>query len=740
MFLGKINFWIMILVFLVSVMMPTMTGARNERDMEKGDIRSADVVDSVELNTVFVLSKSKSQEIRESSYSVSVADVRSQISTVSDLTEVVSKMSGVNIRTEGGLGSDYTLSVNGMSGNSVRYFVDGVPMSTLGSGMTLSNIPLGSIERVEVYKGVVPVYLGGDALGGAVNIVTRRTPKDFLDCSVSAGSFDTYRGDVKSQFHVGGTGLLIRPSVNIDYSKNNYKVHNVEVWNEAEEIYDTVSRRRFHDEYFSFSGQLDVGVERKAWADRFFVGVTYADMRKQLQTGSVQSIVYGKAQRKQHAFGVHLDYDKRRFLTDNLRLMLRLSHTWDHSVTIDTAFQRYDWNGDYVVSSRNETNGKARQYRHYKRPLTVIRMNLGYDICYNHSVGLNYMLSRTGNNRYDTASDYYSDSHDYDASFIPSEDLLDKHILGLGYDQSFWGGRLSNTFFLKNYITHVDVEQSDLAWITHSDDVTSHTVKYNLGYGAGTKYVFCDLLSLKASYERAVRLPEAKELLGNGTTVYPNVSLKPEQSHNVNVGLFGSKSLGGGNVLRYEVDAFLRKTEDYIHLTVNESDGTAQYENINDVTTKGFEGEMRFDAGQWLSCGVNASYEESLDMEKYLDSGNRSATYKNRIPNKPWLYGNADVSFTLRDLISRDDKLRLRYDFQYTHWFYLTWEAYGYKPAKARIPSQYVSSAALTYYWKRDRYSLTLSCDNIFDNLSYDNYKMQKPGRSVMAKFRLSIN
>ncbi|MCR5313615.1 MAG: TonB-dependent receptor [Bacteroidaceae bacterium] len=695
--------------------------------------------DSLGLGPVVVFGKSKVQQIKEGAYSVNAIDVKSKVNSMTDLTNLISRTSGVNIRTEGGLGSDYSLSINGMTGNSIRYFVDGVPLSMLGNGMTLSSFPINSVDRVEIYKGVVPAYLGGDALGGAINIVTKKGHRSFIDASVSAGSFNTYRADFNSQFSLNKHGLLFRPQFKVDYSKNNYKVHDVEVWDDLKARYDTVSRKRFHDDYFSAMGQVDLGVEHKSWADQFFVGASYSSMRKELQTGTVQSIVYGMAERKEDAFNIHVRYKKRNFLTDDLTALFLLSHTWDHSVTVDTAFLRYDWNGNYMKTSRNEINGKLRQYRHYKRPLTIARANFNYDLNEQHTLTLNYMLSRMGNKIYDTAKDYYFDSYEYDVTLLPSNDLLEKHIIGISYDQNLIDGKLVNTFFLKDYVTRVDVEQTYMSSTTHSDDVPNHSVTNNWGYGLGSRYSLLDCLSAKFSYEHAVRIPEAKELLGNGSTIYANLALDPEQSHNFNLGMFGSFYFGGDNSINYELGAFYRITQDYIHLTVNTAEGTAQYENINDVTTRGFEGEVRYNHGRWLQFIANASYQESRDMEKFLDNGNRSATYKNRIPNKPWLYGNTELILMKDELFSKDDKLRFSYAFQYTHWFYLTWESYGYKPSKARIPSQYLQNAALTYSWNHERYNLTLSCDNIFDTLCYDNFKLQKPGRSFMAKFRLYL-
>ena len=120
--------------------------------------------DSVTLDNVTVLGKSKTQQLREGALTVNAIDVRSMISSISNLNSLIDHTAGVKIREEGGLGSDFDLSINGMSGNAVRYFIDGVPLDTKGSGVTLANLPISMIDRVEIYKGVVPTWLSSDAL------------------------------------------------------------------------------------------------------------------------------------------------------------------------------------------------------------------------------------------------------------------------------------------------------------------------------------------------------------------------------------------------------------------------------------------------------------------------------------------------------------------------------------------------------------------------------------------------
>ena len=139
--------------------------------------------DTITLNNVTVTGKSKTQRLREGAFSVNAIDIRSVASSISSLSSLVDRTAGVKIREEGGVGSDFDLSINGMSGNSVRYFIDGVPLDTKGSGVTLASLPVNLIEHIEIYKGVVPTWLSSDALGGAVNIVTNRRTTNYLDAS-----------------------------------------------------------------------------------------------------------------------------------------------------------------------------------------------------------------------------------------------------------------------------------------------------------------------------------------------------------------------------------------------------------------------------------------------------------------------------------------------------------------------------------------------------------------------------
>ena len=685
---------------------------------------------SVRLDAVQVYGKSKAQQVREGAYTVNAMNVKSLVNTTQSLNAIVNRTTGVKVREEGGLGSDFNLSINGMSGNSIRYFIDGMPLDAKGSGVTLANLPPNIIDRIEIYKGVVPAHLGTDALGGAVNIITNQQKRNFLDASYSVGSFHTHQFNLNGQYVTSKTGIVIKPTLSVNYSKNDYKVKNVEVWNEEKGKYVYEERRRFHDDYFSLLGQVEVGVTNKKWADAFFVTASYSKTDKELQTGSIQSIVYGEAKRKSDSQNISATYKKRNFLVDQLDVNALLSYTWDHSCTVDTAFRKYDWNNNYINTTRNEITGDSKSIRHYKRPRTVARVGFDYAIHENHVLNFNYLLNRLGNKRYD----------EVDTSFSPSNDVLAKHILGLSYNQMLLNGKMNNVFFVKDYINYLMVTQKDESWISGSDKVDKKATKSYWGYGAAAKYTFSEELALKASYEHSVRLPLGNELLGNGTTVLPNLILKPENSENFNLGVFGTWKTGGRHLFSYEANAFIRDASDYVRLVISERDGLSQYENVSSVKVSGFEGEASYQYKDDLRILVNCSYQDARDMNKYKDDGKPSITYKNKLPNRPWLFSNAEVDYIFRDVLNNGDKLKLGYHYQYVHWFYLTWEAYGSLDGKSKIPTQHQHNAVVSYSWDNERYNVSLGCNNLFDKELYDNFMLQKPGRSFFAKFRIFIN
>lgn len=147
--------------------------------------------------------------------------------------------------------------------------------------------------------------------------------------------------------------------------------------------------------------------------------------------------------------------------------------------------------------------------------------------------------------------------------------------------------------------------------------------------------MFFDPLAVKVSYEHSVRLPIARELLGNGTTIYANVALKPEKSNNVNLALFGTWHPAGRHTIYYEANGFLRYVDNYIQTSVIEKEGMMQFVNDPAVHIKGVEGEIRYDWDGRLQLMANVSYQDARDQQNTKKTANHPPHTTTTYPTVP---------------------------------------------------------------------------------------------------------
>ena len=250
-----------------------------------------DLHDSIDLHEVQIVGKTKARKMHEQAYAISVVDLATKYQSASALNQVLNTVTSIKIREDGGLGSNYSFAMNGFSGNQVKFFIDGIPMDNFDSSFNLANISANMADRIEVYKGVLPVYLGSDALGGAVNIVSR-TNANYLDATYSVGSFNTHRAALNGVYTSKG-GFTLRANAFANYSDNDYKVFApiVNLSTNKQEGEEWV--RRFNDGYQSYGLKLEAGVVRKSWADYLLFGVIASADKRNVQTGATMDAVYG---------------------------------------------------------------------------------------------------------------------------------------------------------------------------------------------------------------------------------------------------------------------------------------------------------------------------------------------------------------------------------------------------------------------------------------------------------------
>ncbi|NGM63360.1 TonB-dependent receptor [Sphingobacterium sp. SGG-5] len=675
---------------------------------------------SKNIETIHVEGATESRKLKEGEFALNAIDAKKLANTSTDLNQILNRSTGVKVREQGGVGSDFEFSVNGLAGNAVKFFLDGIPLDVMGSAMALNNIPINLADRIEVYKGVAPIQLGTDALGGAVNIVSNKLLSNYLDISHSMGSFQTHRSSINAQY-VSPRGIVLKGSGFFNYSKNNYLMRNVEIVEGQEFVVKDL--RRFHDRYRSLMGQVEVGIVNKNWADALFIGLGHTDYDKEVQTGVRQSIVYGAVTKDGYGNNLSLRYKKDGLLNDKLDVSLYGTYAKDMYRLADTVKRKYYWDGSYI-----DGNPETGSYRvtNVTRPRYYNRTNINYHVVPNHELSLNYTFDQVTNNTYNELT--------MDEDDMPGR--LGKHIGGLGYQQVI-ARKWTNTLMAKYYGLAMDKKQYDNVI---KDLVATHGFKNYFGYGLASVYKFRPHLGIKASYEHTYRLQDVNEVFGDGFQIMNNLDLEPESSDNANIGVFFGKKTNKHDFFM-EAMGYFRLANGFIY--ANQYDNNMlQYQNLANVSVRGVESEVRY-SYDWFHAILNMTYQHALDNTKYIENQvekGLSATYKNRIPNQPWFFGNMDIGFSRANVFAPDSELQFTWGTHYTHYYYRSWRGFATTASLVTIPKQLVHNAVLSYAMHDNRYNVSLECRNLTDELVYDNFYLQKAGRAFYLKLRYFIN
>jgi outer membrane receptor protein involved in Fe transport len=690
---------------------------------------------TVEMQTVEVMGKTIAQEVNAQAYAVTAVDTKSLQNSTLDAKEILNRVSGVRIREEGGLGSNLSFSLNGFSGNQVKFFLDGIPMDNFGSSLNISNIPVNMIERLEVYKGVVPVWLGTDALGGAVNIVTKQQ-NEFFDVSYSVGSFNTHRVSLNGAYTNRKTGFTVRGNASYNYSDNNYKVWVPIV--EDRNIVDTANVKRFHDRYRSGTVQIETGVVDKKYADRLLFGIIASKNDKQVQTGATMRTVYGGIMRTSQSVIPTLKYKKDNLLTEGLNVSLYSAYNSTTYKTIDTLRGvRYNWLGEATVTPGSTDGEVSRTYLTMKDRELTSQFNAGYAINTHHSLSLNYSYFHLRRENSD------SENPDKIANRYPQ--TLTKQVVGLAYKFDFnekWSTTLFGKYFSLNAGTTKDFDFGLSTQRTEPVEVSNT----NLGYGLATSYHLRSQLQFKASYEHTLRLPMASEIFGDGLFILPNPDLGPEQSDNANLGVLYGFRWNGYNRFVIEGNFLYRNAKDMIYQVLTVASPETHYENLSKTRTMGAEGNVKYSWKDKLNLGASVTFQDITDQadfvynESYTGTGYQPNYQKGyRVPNIPYLFGNVTAGVSFKNVGLAESSLNVNYFFNYSEHYFLSWAELGSKDSRKVIPRQTSHNVEVSYGVKQGRYNIAVECRNLTDARLYDQYYLQKPGRAFYVKLRYAF-
>lgn len=151
---------------------------------------------TTDLDQIVVTATRTPQALADTLASTTVID-RERIDRLqpASLPELLRGTPGLTFANNGGTGKITTMSLRGAGGSQVLVLVDGVRVGSASAGLVaFQDIPVGQIERIEIVRGPFSSLYGSEALGGVIQIFTRRPEGAFTPhASVALGSFDTRR-------------------------------------------------------------------------------------------------------------------------------------------------------------------------------------------------------------------------------------------------------------------------------------------------------------------------------------------------------------------------------------------------------------------------------------------------------------------------------------------------------------------------------------------------------------------
>lgn len=461
-----------------------------------------------------------------------------------NLKDVLSNELNIRLSQDNILGS--SLSLQGIGGQNIKILIDGVPMiGRLDGNIDISQINMNNIERIEIIEGPMSVMYGTDALGGVINLITKKSTKN------------TVEGNINSYYESAG-------NYNID-GRAAFKTKN-------RTTFQVSGGRNFFDGY----GESGLRGRVQQWKpkEQYFADAILSFKVKN-SNHRVQSIFFDE------------------LLLNNGEPVIRPYSVY----AFDNYFYTRRFNNS-LFSNFQLSNGARvniiNSYSWFRRHNLQQRKDL---------VTLEDRLTQ-GESDHDTSVfDLVMSRGTY------TQKINNKFSYQFGYDVNIETGSGERIQGKKqqvgDYAAYTTIEyRPSLRWVLRPGIRAS----YNTRYGApltpsfNTKYTASNTVNIRASYARGFRAPSLKELnlffVDINHNIQPNPNLQAEVSDNVNVSVVYSKRLKNNTSIKIEPSFFYNDIRNMISLAlVDASTQLYNYVNIGQYNN----------AGANLSVGVNTS-------------------------------------------------------------------------------------------------------------------------------------
>ena len=670
-----------------------------------------------EISGVTVSGKSIAHQKKEESMPVTVIDMSNMRGTVSNVQDILAKTVGVTLRTSGGVGSSSRISVRGLEGKRIGFFIDELPMTEQTDYLDINDIPIDMIDRIEIYKGVVPARFGGSSLGGAINIVIREYPDKYADLSYGYESFNTHKAQGVFKRNLKARGLVFGIGGGYTTSDNNY-------------TFDSPYREglritRNHDKYrkYIIGGSFKA---KKWWFDEVEFEPVVVKTYKE-----IQGIEYDirEAHSESLMAGLANKLTKDNFLTEGLNFDMFSGVVLTKMNFIDKATRRYEWDGSsYPTPSRygGEVGYNFPSDSDDQKLSFVNKTNLEYIINERHSFNFNSVFSIAKGTPKDELKTLSLGKQ------VNFDSRMHSWVSGLTYDLRSLDDVFLNSLTVRYYQYTMHTQMAPL-FVPGKYDVDLQ--KNNWGVSNAMRYRFLPSLMGKLSAGYEVRIPSESELLGDGISVVPSADLLPERNASANLGLLFDLTGKHPTNAQIEMNFFYMYLQDMIRYTAGLIG--AQYQNFGEMRTLGVEFEAKADVLPSLYAYVNTTYQDLRDTRDYEPASTvPNPTKYKRMPNIPYLMANAGMEFHRENLFGGSGQnTRLFADVAFVEEYFYDFELTQLQ--KRRIPRSTTIDIGFEHSFLNNKLFISGKLRNVMNEKTLSEFNRPLPGINGGVKIRM---
>ena len=156
-----------------------------------------------------------------------ITQLEIQTAGQSTLTEILQTQPGIEIESNGGMGSLSNIRLRGNNIQSVVVLIDGMRVSAAANGLTnFSQISLDQVDHIDILRGAASSLYGSDAIGGVIQIFTKHGSQGtHISASAGYGSFNTKKASTNISGSVNETSYSIGVASVTSDSISSIKLH-----------------------------------------------------------------------------------------------------------------------------------------------------------------------------------------------------------------------------------------------------------------------------------------------------------------------------------------------------------------------------------------------------------------------------------------------------------------------------------------------------------------------------------